>query len=58
MSTPEETLKVYENINIASFAVTVPCLAFWLGLLWRMLVSKYRDKFQWLIVICILMIVG
>ncbi len=38
--------------------MTLPTLALWIGILLRMLISKDRDKFYGLIVICILMIIS
>jgi hypothetical protein len=56
MTTPEEILKAYDDIKIASHALTVPSLALWLCLLAMMLISKDRDKLFELIVVFILMI--
>jgi hypothetical protein len=56
MSTFEEVLKVAKHIDTASYALNVPPLALWIGLLARMLISKDRDKLIPLIVISILMI--
>ena len=56
MPATAEWLKVYKQIDIASYAVTVPPLALWIGLLARMLISKDRHKLTPLIVVSILMI--
>jgi hypothetical protein len=56
MSTANEFLKVLKQIDTASYALNVPPLALWIGLLARMLISKDRDKLTPLIVISILMI--
>ncbi len=51
-------VEVFKHINAASYALTVPTLVPWTGLLVRMLISKYKDKLWGLIVISILMIVS
>ncbi len=51
-------LKTYKHIATASYALTIPPLALWIGLLARMLISKDRDNFTPLIVISILMILS
>jgi hypothetical protein len=56
MSAAAELLKVYKNLDTASYFLYVPPLALWIGLLVRMLISKDRDKLVPLIVISILMI--
>ncbi len=58
MPATAEDLKVYKQIDIASYALFVPSLALWIGLLLRMLISKDRDKFIAPIVMCILMILS
>jgi hypothetical protein len=58
MPTSAEYLEVYKELDIASYALNVPPLAFWIGLLARMLISKDRDKLIPLIVISILMILS
>ncbi len=58
MPTAAEYLKVYKHIDTASYALYVPPLALWIGLLARMLISKDRDKLVPLIVISILMILA
>jgi hypothetical protein len=55
---PPEFVKAIEHIKIASYAFNVPNLAFWTFLLLRMLISKDRNKFMGLIVICILIILS
>ena len=56
MSTAAQVLKVWKQLDTASYAFNVPPLALWTGLLARMLISKDRDKLTPLIVISILMI--
>jgi hypothetical protein len=56
MPATAELLKVYKQLDTASYALTVPPLAFWIGLLARILISKDRDKLVPLIFISILMI--
>jgi hypothetical protein len=58
MSTAAEVLKVYKDLNTASYALNFPPLVLWIGLLARKLISKDRDKFTPLIVISILMILS
>jgi hypothetical protein len=58
MSTAAEVLKVYKQLDTASYALNVPPLALWIGLLARMLISKDRDKLTPLIVLSILMALG
>ena len=58
MSTAAEFLKVYKDLDIASYALNFTPLALWIGLLARMLISKDRDKLVPLIVISILMILN
>jgi hypothetical protein len=58
MSTAAEILKVLKQLDITSYALNVPPLALWIGLLARMLISKDRDKLIPLIVISILMILS
>jgi hypothetical protein len=53
-----EWLKVFKPIDTASYALNVPPLVLWIGLLARMLISKDRDKLFPLIVISILMILS
>ncbi len=55
MSTAAE-VKIFKELDTASYALNVPPLALWIGLLARMLISKDRDKLVSLIVISILMI--
>jgi hypothetical protein len=56
MPTTAEWLKVFKDLDTASYAFNVPPLALWIGLLARMLISKDRHKLVPLIVISILMI--
>jgi hypothetical protein len=56
MSTAADYLKAFKEIDTASYALNVPPLTLWIGLLARMLISKDRDKLTPLIVISILMI--
>lgn len=56
--TPDEICEIYFHINVVSWALTVPCLALWSGLLAKMLRSKNRDKFPRLMIISILMIIS
>ncbi len=58
MSDTAAEVKVYKHIDTASYALNVPPLALWIGLLARMLISKNRDKLIPLIVISILMILS
>ncbi len=58
MSTDAEILKVLKQLDTASYALTVPPLALWIGLLARILILKNRDKLNPLISISILMILG
>jgi hypothetical protein len=51
-------VKVYKQLDTASYALNIPPLALWIGLLARMLISKDRDKLVPLIVISILMILS
>ena len=51
-------LKVLKQIDTASYALNVPPLGLWIGLLARMLISKDRDKLVPLIVVSILMILA
>ncbi len=51
-------LKVYKNAKTASYALNVPPLTLWTGLLARMLISKDRDKLVPLILVSILMILS
>jgi hypothetical protein len=55
-ATAADYLKVYKDLDTASYALFVLTLALWIGLLARMLISKDRDKLTPLIVISILMI--
>jgi hypothetical protein len=57
MSTAAE-VKVYKDLDTASYALNFPPLALWIGLLARMLISKDRDKLTALIVISILIILS
>jgi hypothetical protein len=56
--TTAEYLKVYKYQETASYALFVPTLTFWIGLLARMVISKDRDKLVPLIVISILMLLN
>ena len=56
MPTAAEVLKVFKDLDTASYALNVPPLALWIGLLARTLISKDRDKLVPLIVISILMV--
>ncbi len=56
MPATAEVLKVYKQLDTGSYALNLPPLALWIGLLARMLISKDRDKLTPLIVISILMI--
>ena len=58
MTDTAEMVKVYRQLEIASYALTVPTLALWICLLIRMLILRDREKFSALIVICILMILS
>jgi hypothetical protein len=58
MPSAAEVIKVYEQLDTASYALTLPPLALWLGLLARMLISKDRNKLTPIIVISILMILS
>ncbi len=58
MPVTAEDLKVFKQIDNASYALNVPPLALWIGLLARMLISKDRDKLIPLIVISTLMILS
>ena len=58
MPTDADYLKVAKELDIASYALIIPPLALWIGLLARMLISKDRDKLIPLIVISILMILN
>jgi hypothetical protein len=51
-------LKVFKQIDTTSYALNVPPLTLWIGLLARMLISNDRDKLVPLIVISILMILS
>ncbi len=53
-----ELLKVIKQLDIATYALYVPPLALWIGLLARMLISKDRENLVPLIVISILMILN
>jgi len=55
-STEEEAILAEKNINIASYATTVPTLILWIYVFVRIMRSKNRAKFFGLIVICSLMI--
>jgi hypothetical protein len=57
MSTAAE-IKVYKQIDTASYTFNVPPLALWIGLLAKTLISKDRNKLTPLIVISILMILS
>ncbi len=56
MSTAAAELKVFKELDTASYALNVPPLALCIGLLARMLISKDRDKLTTLIVISIFII--
>jgi hypothetical protein len=56
MPTVAEILIIYKQLDNISYALNVPPLALWIGLLARMLISKDRDKLIPLIVISILTI--
>jgi hypothetical protein len=58
MSTAAAEPKVFKELDTASYALNVPPLALWTGLLARMLISKDRDKLVPLILISILMILS
>jgi len=58
MSTNPEIFIVFKHISTASYALNVPTLAFWIGLLVRQLISKDRHKLVALTVICVLMILS
>ncbi len=58
MSTAADYLKVFKQIDTASYALFLPPLALWIGLLARMLISKDREKLIPLIFVCILIIIG
>jgi hypothetical protein len=58
MSTAAEYLKVYKELEITCYALFVPTLALWNGLLARTLISKDRQKLVPLIVISVLMILS
>ena len=58
MSTTAAYLKVYKDLDTASYALNLPPLALWIGLLARMLISKDREKLIPLIVISIFMILS
>ena len=49
-----EDVKIYRNVNIASYATGIPGLIIWLLLLVRILLKK--AKIWGLILICVLMI--
>jgi len=54
----EEAIEVYEEINIASYATTVPTLVLWIWEFTKIMRKKDRAKFFGLIVICVLMILS
>ncbi len=56
MSATAEYIKVLKDLDTASYALNVPPLALWIGVLASMLISKDRDKLVPLIVISILII--
>ncbi len=58
MPATADHLKAVKQLDTASYALNVPPLALWIGLLARMLISKYRDQLVPLIVISILMILS
>ncbi len=58
MSTAAEYLKLFKQLDIASYALNAPPLALWIGLLAKMLISKDREMLIPLIVISILMILS
>jgi len=58
MSTPAELLKHYKQMATITYALYVPPLVFWLGLLVRVLIYRDRLKFSELIIICVLMIIS
>jgi hypothetical protein len=58
MSTAAEWLKVFKELDTASYALNVPPLTLWIGLVARMLISKDRDKLVPLILVSILMILS
>ncbi len=58
MPSTAEYVEALKHINIASYALFVPTLILWIGLLLRMLISKDKEIFYGLIVISICMIVA
>jgi len=56
MSLPEEAIEIYQVINIASYATTIPTLILWIWELVRIMRQKERSNFTGLIVIGVLMI--
>jgi len=58
MPTDAELLKFSKQIATMTYALYVPTLTLWIGLLARVLISKDRRKLVALIVICTLMILN
>jgi len=52
----EEVIEAAKEINIASYATTVPNLVLWIWVFARIMRQKDRARFFALIVICVLMI--
>jgi len=57
-SREEEYIQADKNVNIASYAATVPNLILWIWVFFRIMRQKERAKFFSLTVICVLMILS
>lgn len=57
-STSAEDVKVAYDLKVTCYATTVPTLALWTGVFFRIMIQKDKDKFFALIIICVLMLVS
>lgn len=56
--TQDELIKALKNVNIVTYALFVPPLAFYFAILAKMLYSKGRRHLISLIIVCVLMIIA